>query len=146
MRVRCKTNRADDVAPSQRLPRLSGPSSHTYDLTVGRDYVVYAIGLGQLGPWFYIADDAFIDGPRQFPSSLFELRDPSVSRHWVMSLGHRDAEQPDMLAPAEWVREPWFFNRLVDGEPTAVAIFMELKPRLDGEATEVAAGVAGRNR
>jgi hypothetical protein len=106
-----------------------------FELTPGHSYVVYAVGVNGPGTWLYVADDAFTDGPRQFPVTLFELEDPTVSRHWVLSLGHDDAEQPDMLAPPEWVRERWFFNRLVDGEPRAVAIFARLKAQLDTEAS-----------
>jgi hypothetical protein len=134
MRARCKSNRGDDFELPYFDPKHGRPDGHVFDLTPGRLYTVYAVGFKGSGTWLYVAEDHFIDGPRKFPVILFELEDPSVSKYWVLTVGRLDSEQPDMLAPVEWGREPWFFNRIVDGEPEAVAIFAEMKTRLDLEA------------
>lgn len=136
MRARCKTNKGDDLEMPYFNPRVGRPVGHVFDITPGRSYVVYAIGFNGPGTWLYIADDAFFDGPRMFPVTLFELENPAVSKYWVLTLDHKDAEQPDMLAPLGWGREPWFFNRLVDGEPQAVAIFTAMKAQIDAEEAE----------
>jgi hypothetical protein len=133
MRVRCKTNRGEDLEAPYFHPQIGKPVGQRFHLTPGESYVVYAMGFHGPGTWFYVADDHFSDAPHQYASTLFELEDPAVSGHWVLTMNHNDAEQPDMLAPVEWGREPWFYERLFDGEPKAVAIFARQKALLDRE-------------
>lgn len=133
MRVRCKSNRGADLIPPYFNPRTGKPESQSYALTVGRSYVVYALGFGDPGTWVYIADDHFADGPRVYPLCLFEIEQGAVSRTWELAVGKRDSEQAQMLAPREWLSMEWFFNRVFDGDAEAVAAFAEMKQRIDAE-------------
>lgn len=134
MKVRCKSNQGGEVVPPYFSADVGKPVGQTYDLTVGNCYTVYALGLNGPGTWVYVADDAFVDGPRRYPLCLFDIEDPSVSRHWSFGTGREDSDQPEMLAPEGWLATKWFFNRLFDGEPDAVAAFAEMKRRIDEEA------------
>ena len=133
MRVRCKTNRGAELEAPYYNPEVGKPLGHVFDLTIGSLYTVYAVGLNGPGTWLYVADDLFVDGPRRYPLSLFEIEDARVSRHWGLASGREDGEQPELLAPASWLAMKWFFNRIVDGDVEAVAAFSRMKADIDDE-------------
>jgi hypothetical protein len=133
MKVRCKSNRGEDLVPPYYDPQIGRPNGHRFALTIGRSYVVYALGFGDPGTWVYIADDVFVDGPRRYPLCLFEIEDDSVSQTWSVAFERRDADQARMLAPRKWLEMKWFFNRVVDGDADAVAAFAEMKQAIDEE-------------
>lgn len=91
------------------------------------------MGFSSFGVHIYITDDDFVDGPRQYPLHLFEITDGKVPSSWSLARDVKDGEQQQMLAPAKWLAEPWFFERLVDGEPEAVRLFKEIKSAIDEE-------------
>lgn len=134
MRVRCRTNQLADQTIAQ--------------LTEGETYIVYALGL-DTRPSVYITDDAFVDGPRRYPLELFEIVDGAVSAHWHLAVDHARSEDATILAPQAWLREEAFFERALDGEDDAVAVFAALKRTLDVEAAgcgTAAASLTDRDR
>lgn len=133
MRVRCKSNLGDDLVPPYYEPGIGKPEGHRYALTVGRSYVVYALGFGDLGTRVYVADDVFVDGPRHYPLCLFDVEQGAVSASWEFAVDRSDSDQAQMLAPRKWLEMKWFFNRVVDGDTEAVAAFAEMKRRIDQE-------------
>lgn len=133
MLVRCLSNR-DTYTVESPAAAMGELVDRVLNITVSRDYLVYALGFSGEGVWAYIADDAYVDGPRRYPLRLFELLDPRVSKYWVLTIGRVDGEEANILAPPEWNEHPWFFNRVVDGEGSAVATFMRIKQKLDVEA------------
>lgn len=139
MRVRCKSNRGDDLVPPYYDPRIGKPVGHTYALTVGRAYIVYALGFGDLGTWVYVADDVFVDGPRHYPLCLFDIEQGAVARSWEFAVDVSDSDHARMLAPREWLEMRWFFNRVVAGDTEAVAAFADMKRRIDQECAAAGA-------
>lgn len=134
MRVRCKAKRGVDLVLPYYDPAVGKPADAVFHLTVGRCYTVYALGLEGAGTWVYIADDAFVDGPRRHPLCLFDVEDAAVSKSWEFAIGRDDGEHRQMLAPAAWFAMRWFFNRVVDGDAEAVDAFARMKRSIDGEA------------
>ena len=133
MRVRCIENRGSGLTPPYYSAEHGRPDHQTFNLTVGRSYVVYAMGLNGPGTWLYLADDVYVDGPRRYPLCLFEVESGCLSRSWTFSAGLRDSDHAEMLAPAEWLQMPWFFNRLVDGDDLAVLAFARMREAMDAE-------------
>lgn len=121
MIVRCKGNYVDDSFPydlyaywiDRRLER-------TFPLTIGATYPVVAIVVNQGIPWYYIHDDDNLSWPIWYPASLFEVFDGTFPESWVYDYVtiSRDVQFPIISFP-EWANDRFFYERLVEGEPSA---------------------------
>src|SRR5690606_20881139 len=65
-------------------------------------------------------------------STLFEVVDGRVSRHWILT-PNDSASGSVLLAPPPWASHPLFYEQLVDDVPSAVEEFQRWKDRLDSE-------------
>ena len=69
--------------------------------------------------------------PMRNPAPLFEVVDNRISRYWRFELA------PNGLltfAFEQWFLDPYFYDKLTDGEEQAVLIFEEVKDLMDTEA------------
>jgi hypothetical protein len=124
MRVRCVSNRPDDVALERVRRRFFQGGWSAAD--VGREYLVYGIGFHDGGVWYELesAGSCLFDAPTE----LFEVLDPRASRHW--RLGMRG--EAVVLCP-ELLLEPYFHDDLSDGVPQVVERFWRLTHDLEAE-------------
>lgn len=133
MMVRCIENTNANIA-EELLDPAGGLHRHTrYDLTVGTDYVVYALAVRNGFGWYYLNGDDHPYYPVRYPAHLFSVQDGGLSSRWryAYSPSHRD--HPILLAFAAWVTDPLFYDRLTDMEDAAMQVFREEKARMDAE-------------
>ena len=133
MKVRCIANTAGALPRGVIDERLGYGPDHRFPLTVGAEYVVYAVTTAPGGLWFYLADDDFTSYPVFRPSQLFELVDDRLSSSWRAATRGPVGENDWLFAFEEWAGDPSFYERLVDGEPEAVSVFFRRKEELDEE-------------
>ncbi|WP_017594097.1 hypothetical protein [Nocardiopsis potens] len=92
MRMECLGNRGTDL-PVQDVDHYG--TEHTrFDVTVGREYTVYALTMAGPRLDVLIADDT--GKPGWYPAPLFRVTDPALPAHWEFAYpptsGQTDAE------------------------------------------------------
>lgn len=110
-------------------------------LRPGRVYVVYAVcnWSDNRTILYAICDDSYDSNrfPLMHPASAFEIVDNELSSYW--RLNHvvvPNVRQEELLiAFSEWVSDPLFYGRLIEGDPEAISIFGAHKQQMDIEAT-----------
>jgi hypothetical protein len=105
-----------------------------FPLIEGKEYNVYAMTTVRGYIWYYICDEAYTYYPTWRPSQLFSLSCPLLSRYW--SLGY-DSEFTPIIAFKEWSQGSFYYENLLNGDDSAVAIFQEMKSLMDIEADEM---------
>ncbi len=136
MRVRCRTN-LGKYLPEDLIDKVGG---YTKDarfeaLTIGKEYNVYAIAVLHGYLWFYLSHDYNLDYPVHKPVVLFDIVDPRVSQYWEIGF-HLDKEtgrKDQIIAYKEWVREPYYYGGLLEGEEREVKIYKHYKSLMDKE-------------
>jgi hypothetical protein len=120
--------------PSHVLERGWGLTKESsFPIRLGREYGVFAITAVKDIFWYYILDEHDLPYPVWYPSPLFEVVDGSIPAHWVVSyMPHRSSDDrvgTSLISFAEWATDPAFYERLVDGQADAVAIFQRERGR-----------------
>ena len=125
MRVTCLASSGSSL-PVSCLDDAAGITRETeFPLTIGAVYVVYAITTFRGHCWYYIFDDNRQPYPVWRLAPLFEISDPLLPPDWVVGYvrnGHDDEGFPLISFP-EWARDHYFYERLVDGDASTVAVF-----------------------
>jgi len=82
--------------------------------------------------WFYVLNDDGHDWPSWTPAPMFEVVDGSLPGSWKIGYFRfdRDNQFPIVSFP-EWAEDHMFYERLVDGDPTAVRIFGERRGEIE---------------
>lgn len=125
MIVRCKGNTVDDSFPSDLYAYWTNHHlERAFPLTVGASYPVVAIVVNHGIPWYYIHDDDDLSWPIWYPASLFEVSDGAFPESWVYGyfVVSRDVQFPIISFP-EWANDRYFYERLIDGEPSAESTY-----------------------
>ena len=142
MKVSCLAN-LGSALPNQYLnPTIGYGNKAEFRLTIGREYVVYALALRASQIWYYISDDADLYYPGHHPAPLFEVIDNRISNHWRYEF----TQEPGYLhtvgffAFQEWISEPNFYDKLTDKQEREVSIFFKMKELMDMEAKSNQAG------
>lgn len=135
MRVRALSDRAADL-PREFLDSSAGyGEAKTFHLTKGKEYTVYALTTRRGLFWYYICDDRGLNYPVWHPAALFDVVDGRLSRFWRFSHGSHTRDGDVVFAFQEWAADPGdFYDRLSDGEPTAVELFRTYRTAMDSEA------------
>lgn len=124
MRVRCISMSGESLPMSSRDPRLGVDAETMFPVTLGAEYPVYAITVMLGIPWYYIMDDDGSPWPIWSPSSLFEVIDGGLPSSWRYGFFRFDRDQQfPIISFPEWAADHFFYERLVDGEADAVAVF-----------------------
>ena len=134
MRVSCLSN-SGATLPENYVDARSGygPSAE-FPITVGKEYVVYAIALwNNAQVWYYVSDDDDLNYPFRYPAPLFEVADSSVSRYWRYAFTPEHLDHVALFAFEEWVRDAYFFDRLTDDSELEVSTFRKMKDLMDSE-------------
>lgn len=134
MIVKCISNRGEDL-PAECLDSNSGFSkTTTFNLEIGKHYLVYGVTLFLGYIWYFLEDEAFSYYPIWNPSPLFEIVDGRLSRYWICSFKNtNNGNFRTIFAFKEWANSPTFYEKLVDGEKEAVHRFAFYKERMDSE-------------
>jgi len=130
MRIRCIANNGEHLPENYIDPARGYTKKVELPLTVGKEYVVYAIRAWQGVVWYYICDDNYSYYPIQTPAPLFEVVDSRVSKYW------RVMPYPNgvlRIAFEQWFTDPYFYDKLTDQEEAEVEIFDQVKELMDAE-------------
>jgi len=130
MRIRCIANNGEHLPENYIDPARGYTKKVELPLTVGKEYVVYAIRAWQGVVWYYICDDNYSYYPMQTPAPLFEVVDSRVSKYW------RVMPYPNgvlRIAFEQWFTDPYFYDKLTDQEEAEVEIFDKVKELMDAE-------------
>ena len=125
MRVTCLASSGKSL-PASCLDEPAGITRDTeFPLTIGAVYVVYAITTFHGHCWYYVFDDNRQPYPVWRLAPLFEISDPLLSPDWVVGYVRKgqDDEGFPLISFPEWARDHFFYERLVDGDASAVAVF-----------------------
>ena len=98
-----------------------------------KEYTVYGIMSSKeqaLQVLYYTCDEDKDDFPIARPYYLFDNVDDRISRYWIFGLIYE--LQPILIFP-EWIKEPYFQEKLVDGEEREAKIFKAYKEAMNFE-------------
>jgi hypothetical protein len=99
----------------------------SFPITVGKEYVVYAITVVKDAFWYYLLDEHDLPYPVWYPSPLFKVSDGTIPTHWtatyVSDPTSHDRVGTSLITFKDWANDPYFYEKLVDGESDAVAAF-----------------------
>jgi hypothetical protein len=136
VKVRCISNRQETLPPDL----LEGLPEGTVvffpeDLTVGEDYVVYAMLIREDQTWFYLCANRGANIPFRYPSQVFEVVDGRLSKYWRFSrLQGRSGRWFSLFAIPEWAEDRRLYERLVDGLEPELAVFGRYRLLIEAEA------------
>lgn len=131
MRIRCIANTGTVLSETYLDPAVGRTKETEFQLTIGKEYTVYALYQWQGSIWYYICDDGYTYYPQQNPAPLFEVVDNRLSSYWRFKVYPNGLLK---LAFEEWLSDQYFYDKLTDGEETEVLIFEKLKELIDTEA------------
>jgi hypothetical protein len=86
---------------------------------------VYAITVFRGLAWYYVLDDHALPYPVWKPAALFELSSGAIPANWVIGYVRTSSDDVGypILSFPEWANDRYYYERLVDGDAAAVAIF-----------------------
>ncbi|MCU0517763.1 MAG: hypothetical protein MUC60_13045 [Oscillatoria sp. Prado101] len=131
MRIRCMANTGASLPENYLNQSVFITERTEFNLTVGKEYIVYAFYEWKGEIWYYICDDNYTYYPMQNPAPLFEVVDDRVSKYWRVKLSPKGLLE---IAFEEWFADPYFYDKLTDQEEAEVSIFEKVKERMDAEA------------
>ena len=137
MKVCCKLNNINDLREKGLYDRISKYfhlSDGMLNLTLNAQYTVYGVLFRENAPWYYLCNDYDDEYPRPFPAELFQVVEPQFSSSWVLSTHNtRKGDVCCSLVFDEWADDPGFYERLIEGEPQAIALFQKYRKLIDNE-------------
>ena len=131
MKIRCIANTGANLPESYFLPHLGYKKESEFQLSVDKEYIVYALYEWEGKIWYYICDDRYTYYPIHNPAPLFEVVDNRTSKYWRFKLAPNGLLT---LAFEQWFSDPYFYDKLTDQEEQSVLIFEQVKDLIDAEA------------
>lgn len=99
-------------------------------VTIGKEYVVYAIVYIENHPFYMICGDdydgLYVNYPELVPSVLFEVIDNSKSIFWI-------SNKTKDIGFKEIIDDEFFYGNLIEGEEENIKIFSSMKIEIDKE-------------
>ena len=131
MKIRCIANTGANLPESYFLPHLGYKKESEFQLSIDKEYIVYALYEWEGKIWYYICDERYTYYPIHNPAPLFEVVDDRISKYWRFKLAPNGLLT---LAFEQWFSNPYFYDKLTDQEEQAVLIFEQIKDLIDAEA------------
>ena len=135
MQIRCIANTGEFLSETYLDPAVGRTKQTEFQLTIGKEYTVYALYQWQGSIWYYICDDGYTYYPQQNPAPLFEVIDNRLSSYWRFKVYPNGLLK---LAFEEWLSDRYFYDKLTDGKEKEVLIFEKLKELIDAEVLSTA--------
>lgn len=135
MKIKCVENKIKSL-PTE-LQENYNRSEETLSLFLNKEYTVYGMYVNEGITWYLICDRSTDDYPLSYPSMLFEISNPQLSRYWIFNFG-KSIRSGSTVDPV-WVFPEWandyynFYDKLTDWEETEAKIFKEYKELMDVE-------------
>jgi hypothetical protein len=136
MQIKCILNKVKGL-PNDLILSKGYKDDHKFNLTIGRDYIVYAINVYSDYVWYCVCDDNHENVPLWYPAPLFSIEQNNVSRYWHMKIPDANEENENhlklILSFSEWLERPYFHYDLFDGQSEETEIFKKYKKLMDLE-------------
>ncbi len=133
MRVICKNNTLSNLNSEStkcRLRRSIRLEGAIADLRIGDSYEVAAVEQRDGGLWIYVHSVTNREYPYPFPIELFGIIDSTCGDDWRVKFEEGDAGQLiKRLTFPEWADDEEFYEKLVEGDKFARAVFRRRFPR-----------------
>jgi hypothetical protein len=128
MRVKCKFNNVSDIPDANVRKRLSQSihlNSSDDDLIVGMVYAVVALARwSDGGVRVYLHTVKENDYPFPYPLEMFDVIDTAIPSNWCLRfVSNPGRVELDMMSFSEWTADSHFYEKLVDGDECAIAIY-----------------------
>ena len=105
----------------QRSIRLDGP---ILDLELGRTYIVQAMEFIDSGWWLYLHTVPVSDWPYPYPAEFFSIHADAIPLDWCIGSRLREGQfVVKRLTFAEWASDDGFYEKLIGGDPIALAVY-----------------------
>lgn len=137
MKIACVANTGDALPESYLDPRAGYRDDMEFPLTIGKEYVVYGLAIRDNQVWYYISDDDDLYYPVHRPAPLFDVVDNTLSKYWKYGYTPDHLDHLALFTFHEWLSDPYFYDRLTDGNESEVSIFRRMKSLMDSEAVSV---------
>ena len=136
MRVKCIANdvgRLDDVVVRKRLALSIHLDGADEDLVIGSTYFVFALARwNDGGIWIYLNTVDESEHPYPYPLEMFDVIDSALSANWCVNFEQLSSGKAlKRISFPEWANDDCFYEKLVDGDKTAMAIY-ELEKKSKG--------------
>lgn len=83
MKVVCVSNSGKSLPRNYLDARRGYNYAAEFQITVGKEYVVYALALrNNAQVWYYISDDDGLYYPFHYPAPMFQVVDGRPSKYW----------------------------------------------------------------
>jgi hypothetical protein len=117
MKIRCLANTGFALPENYLKPEFCYTPKIDFPLTIGQEYIVYALKEWQGNIWYYISDDNYTYYPMQHPAPLFEVIDDRLSSYWRFKCYPNGLIR---LAFKEWLIDPFYYDKLIDNFRTGI--------------------------
>ena len=133
MIIKCTSNSVSSLPDKFMDPAWGYGENTRFHVTVGNQYRVYTVSFWDALVFYYIADDCFTEYPRRYPASLFKIIDNSLSKYWGIQeyANHKDYKL--LISFNEWLTDPYYFEKLLEGDRDRVRAFYDRKRLIDSE-------------
>jgi hypothetical protein len=137
MILTCLSNQGA-VLPDRNIDVQAGFTREThFPITIGREYVVYAMTIRGHDVWYYILDDRNLPYPVWHPAPLFSVVDGKVPSSWRYIYTSSADDFLAVWAFPEWAQDPGrYYDQLSDRDEEALAIFSRRRQEIDVESTK----------
>lgn len=100
-------------------------------LEIGRQYIVYGVVFrdGEDLPWFLVCEDDD-EYPTPHLGAFFKIVDGEIPSGWELTTSTANLGKIGIL-PKLWASDPYFMEKLIDGEKNAWNYFRQLKASMD---------------
>ena len=116
-----------DPSALERIKKYINLPDGQLNLKRGAAYTVYGLVFRDNAPWYYLCYDEEDTWPKPYPAELFRITDPRLSSCWRLS-----TERPEIVFE-EWAADRSFYERLLDGDPSAKERFSFYRKLMDQE-------------
>jgi hypothetical protein len=134
MKVICKYNDPSQFFDKNLLEKLEKSfnfKSKIYELEIEKIYTVYGIKFYDNLPMYYICAFEELKHPYPYPAAFFNIVEENLSKFWRLSIDY--SENNTSLLFNEWAIDPYFYEKLVDGDKKENIIFNVYKERMNEE-------------
>ena len=116
------------------------PQGALKQVTLGKEYVAYAVGFLDGQVWYFIENDDAdsLQYPSREPAQLFSVVSGSIPRCWEFAFTPDHGDHQALVTFPEWTRDRFFYDRLSDGNRREVEIFERRKRAICAEASGLA--------
>lgn len=135
MRVRCLYNTGAFLPQNMIFKGSRCQKTDSYPITVGKNYIVYAITIFDGYPWYSIFDEQIAEYPQWIPSPLFAVEDNRLSKYWVycQQKGIHYEFPTSTFAFPEWAEDPDFSEKIRSRFELEVKLFSNYRALMDLE-------------